>query len=124
MRVDFVRLIITQTLIVLTGAALVLMAADLSAVKSFVYGSFVAIIMAILLAWRHKQSLQVRGAEKVLQHIYKTAIERFIWVVFLLVLGFKLLEFSPLWLMAGFVMGQVAWLLAPIWMKLRTQNDK
>jgi F0F1-type ATP synthase assembly protein I len=60
----------------------------------------------------------------VLRHAYKTAIERFIWTIFLLLIGFKLLDLSPLWLLAGFVMGQAVWLLAPIWMKLRTQNDK
>ena len=37
--------------------------------------------------------------------------------------GFGLLKLAPLWLLAGFVVGQAAWLLLPIWMKLRTKND-
>lgn len=37
--------------------------------------------------------------------------------------GFGLLKLAPLWMLAGFVVGQSAWLLLPIWMKLRSQND-
>lgn len=123
MRAEFARLIGLQSVIVVTGAAITYWVADLPAVKSFVYGSIVAIIGALFLAWRYRQGLKYSKAEWVLRHAYKTAIERFIWAVFLLGLGFKLLGLAPLWLLAGFVVGQAAWLLAPVWMRLRTQND-
>jgi F0F1-type ATP synthase assembly protein I len=124
MRAEFARLIGLQCVIVTVGAILAYMVADLPAVKSIVYGNMVALIGALLLAWRYKHGKQQSEAAWVLRHAYKTAIERFIWTIFLLAIGFKLLELSPFWLLAGFVMGQVAWLLAPIWMRLRTQNDK
>lgn len=124
MRAEFARLIGLQGVIVAIGAALTYRVADLPAVKSFVFGNMVALIGALLLAWRYRQVQKQTEAEWVLRHAYKTAIQRFIWTIFLLVLGFKLLELSPLPLLAGFVVGQAAWLLAPIWMRLRTQNDK
>lgn len=124
MRAEFARLIGLQSVIVVTGAAVTYWVANLPAVKSFVYGSIVAIIGALFLAWRYRQGLEHSEAEWVLRHAYKTAIERFIWTIFLLALGFKLLGLTPVWLLAGFVVGQAAWLLAPIWMRLRTQNDK
>lgn len=124
MRAEFARLIGLQSVIVATGAAVTYWFANLPAVKSFVYGSIVAIMGALFLAWRYRQGLKHSEAEWVLRHAYKTAIERFIWAVFLLALGFELLGLAPLWLLAGFVVGQVAWLLASVWMGLRTQNDK
>lgn len=124
MRAEYARLIGLQSAIVISGAAVVYKVVDLPAAKSFVYGSIVAMVGALFLAWRYKQGLRHSDAGVVLRHAYRTAIERFIWAIFLLALGFKLLELAPLWLLAGFVVGQAAWLLAPIWMRLRTQNDK
>jgi F0F1-type ATP synthase assembly protein I len=124
MRTEYARLLGLQTAIVITGAAVTYKVVDLPAAKSFVYGSLVAIIGALLIAWRYKQGLRHSEANQILRHAYKTSIERFVWAIFLLALGFKLLELAPMWLLAGFVVGQVAWLLAPIWMRLRTQNDK
>lgn len=124
MRSEFARLIVLQSVIVIIAAALTYKVADPSAVKSIVYGNLVALIASLLLVWRHKQGQRQSEAGSVLRHAYKTAIERFIWTIFLLALGFKLLELSPLWLLAGFVVGQAAWLLAPIWIRLRMQNDK
>jgi hypothetical protein len=37
--------------------------------------------------------------------------------------GFGLLKLVPQWMLAGFVVVQSAWLLIPIWIKLRKQND-
>lgn len=124
MRTEYARLIGLQAAIVITGAAVTYEVVDLPAAKSFVYGSMVAIIGALLIAWRYKQGLRHSEANQILRHAYKTSIERFVWAIFLLALGFKLLGLAPMWLLAGFVVGQVAWLLAPIWMRLRTQNDK
>lgn len=124
MRAEYARLLALQAAITALGAAATYTAVGLQAAKSFTYGSMVAIISAIFLAWRYAQGGECQDAGVVLRQAYKTAIERFIWAIFLLSLGFKLLELAPMWLLAGFVVGQAAWLLAPIWMRLRTQNDK
>lgn len=125
MRSEYASLIGLQSVIVLTGATITYMVASPSAAKSFAYGSIVAMAGAIFLAWRLGQGEKRPdvGAEWVLRHAYKTAIERFIWAIFMLALGFKLLELAPLWLLAGFIAGQAAWLLTPVWIRLRTQND-
>ena len=124
MRAEFARLIWLQCVVVLIGAAFTYKFADLSAVKSIVYGNIVTLVGALLIALRHRQGQAQSEAGWVLRHAYKTAIERFVWTIFLLVMGFKLLELTPFWLLAGFVLGQAAWLLAPFWMRSRTQNDK
>ncbi|HEX5637010.1 MAG TPA: ATP synthase subunit I [Gammaproteobacteria bacterium] len=124
MRTEYARLLGLQSVIVISGATVIYKVVDLPAAKSFVYGSIVAMIGALLVAWRYRQALRHSEADQILRHAYKTSVERFVWAIFLLALGFKILELAPLWLMAGFVVGQAAWLLAPIWMRLRTQNDK
>ena len=124
MRAEFARLIGVQGVIVIVGATFAYMLADLPAVKSIIYGNMVALAGALFLAWRYKHGQRQSEPVWVMRHAYKTAIERFVWTIFLLALGFKLFELAPLWLLAGFVMGQAAWLLAPIWIRLRTQYDK
>jgi F0F1-type ATP synthase assembly protein I len=116
MRTEFARLIWIQGVILVIAAYITYTVADLSAVKSIVYGNLVVLISALFLAWRYGQKQQA-DAVGVLKLAYKTAIERFVGAIFLLVIGFKLLELAPLWLLMGFVIGQVVWLFAPIWMK-------
>ncbi len=125
MRSEYARLLSLQSIIVVIGAAILFMVASPPAAKSFAYGSIVAVIGTLFLSWRLGQVSKRpdAGAEWVIRHAYKTAIERFVWAIFLLMLGFKLLELTPLWLLAGFVVGQAAWLFVPVWMRLRTQND-
>jgi hypothetical protein len=115
MRIDLVRLMMIQGVLLAAEALLVYKFAGQIFVKSFVYGNTVAIVLAALLIFRNKQSLLVTEAQSVLRLVYKTAIERFVWAIFLLGIGFKLLELSPLWLLVGFVAGQAVWLLASIW---------
>lgn len=125
MRSEYARLLSLQSAIVIIGTIITYMIVSSPAAKSYAYGSIVALIGALYLAWRQKQGekqLDV-DAGQVLRKAYKTAIERFVWAGFMLAIGFKLLELTPLWLLAGFVVGQMAWLFVPIWIRLRTQND-
>lgn len=124
MRTEYAKLLGLQSAIVITGTAIAYLVVSPSAGKSFAYGSIIALTGALLLTWRLKQS-ETRpgvGAEWVLRHAYKVAIERFAWAIIMLAIGFKLLELAPLWLLAGFVVGQVAWLFVPVWIRLRTQK--
>ena len=131
MRTEYARLLGLQSLLGLQGAIVIIgtiityVIVTPPAAKSFAYGSLVSLIGALYLAWRLKQGerqLDV-DAGQVLRNAYKTVIERFVWAALMLGLGFKLLELTPLWLLAGFVVGQAAWLLVPVWIRLRTQND-
>jgi uncharacterized membrane protein len=125
MRLEYIRLVWLQGAITTIGAIFTYVAVTPPAAKSLVYGSCVALVSTLFLAWRLKQGerRESLGAEWVLRQAYRTAIERFVWVAIMLAVGFKLLKLPPLWMLAGFVVGQAAWLLIPIWMKLRTQND-
>ncbi len=125
MRSDFARLLGLKGVVLVFGTTVIYLIDGYSAAKSFAYGSLVAMIGALLLIWRHWQVVRRvnDSAETVLRQAYKVAIERYLLSAVLLALGFKILELMPLWLMAGFVVGQAIWLFASVWMRLRTQND-
>ncbi len=95
------------------------------AAKSVAFGGCVATLGTLFLAWRLAMGARREhlGAEWVLRLAYRTAVERFVLVAFLLAMGFKLLKLAPLWMLGGFIFGQLAWLAVPLWMKLKTQND-
>lgn len=122
LRPEYFRLIWLQGAITIVGAVFTYWIVTPLAAKSLVYGSCVALMSTVFLAWRFKQGVRQEsmGAEWALRQAYRTAIERFVWVAVMLGVGFKLLELGPVWMLAGFVAGQAAWLLIPIWMKLRT----
>lgn len=127
MRFEYIRLAGLQCAITIIGAALTyFFVVTPLAARSVAYGSCVALVGTLLLSWGLKQGERHKNlsAGWCLRQAYRTAIERFVVVVFLLAFGFKLLELAPLWMLAGFVGGQSAWLVIPVWTRLRTQNDK
>lgn len=125
MHPEYIRLVGLQGAITIIGAVLTYFVVTPLAAKSVAYGSCVTLVGTLLLAWRLRQGERREnpGAEWYLRQAYHTAIERFVWVAFMLAVGFGLLKLAPLWVLAGFVAGQAAWLAAPVLMKLRTQND-
>lgn len=124
MRNEYIRLLTLQFAVVLTGAVIVYWQVSSLAAKSYAYGTVVVMVGATILALQHRRSeSRIEEVESVLRHAYKTAIQRFVWAIFLLAVGFKFLGLAPLWLLVGFVAGQVTWMFVPIWMRLRTQND-
>jgi len=126
MHSEYSRLAGLQGAIVIFGAVITYFVVTPPAAKSFAYGSCVALIGALFLAWRLRQVEKESNpkADSSLRHAYGAAIERFVWVILLLAMGFKLLKLAPLWVLVGFVVGQSAWLVVPVWIRLRTKNDK
>ncbi|MEJ1958643.1 MAG: ATP synthase subunit I [Nitrosomonadales bacterium] len=122
MRPEHIRLIWFQGVIIIMGAGFTYFIVAPPAAKSFVYGCCIAWLSTVFLAWRFRQGERQEGldAGRTLRQAYRTAIERFAWTAIMLALGFGYLKLAPGWLLAGFVAGQAAWLLIPIWMKLRT----
>ena len=118
-RSEHIRLVWLQGAITIIGAIITYLVVTPPAAKSLVYGSCVALLSTLLLAWRFKQGehREGLGAEWALRQAYRTAIERFVWTAIILAAGFGILKLAPLWMLAGFVVGQAAWLLIPIWMK-------
>jgi F0F1-type ATP synthase assembly protein I len=125
MLTEYKRLVWIQSAALIIGAGIVYLVVNPPAAKSLVFGSCVALLSTLLLAWRQKQGkqLQSQGAEWALKQAYRTEFERFLWTAVMLAVGFGKLKLAPLWLLAGFVGAQAAWLLIPIWIKLRKKND-
>jgi ATP synthase I chain len=117
MRSDQVRLAGFQGAITLIGAVVTYVFVTPHAAGSAAYGGLAAMVGTSFLAWRYARgkSREHLGAEWILRHAYRTAIERFMLVACLLAAGFGLLKLAPLWLLAGFVWGQLAWLATPLW---------
>ena len=120
MRSEYTRLLGLQCAITITGSTLNYFVVSHLAAESFAYGSSIALVSTLWLTWRVRQSERHEGlsVESCLWHVYQAAIERFLLVVFLLALGFKLLEFASIWILAGFVSGQSAWLFVPVLVKI------
>jgi len=126
MRPEYARLAGVQGSLTIIGAAITYFAVTPPTAKSFAYGSSVALVSTLFLAWRLSQGecRENLGAEWCLRQAYRTAIERYAGVIILLALGFKLLKLAPLWMLSGFIVGQSAWLVVPVLIRLRTGLDK
>lgn len=78
-----------------------------------IFGGLVALANSILLAWRMRAAKRLINADvqRDLRMLYRTGLERFVLVVAFLALGMGILKLDPLALIAGFVLGQLAWLV-------------
>ena len=131
MRSEYNRLVGLQSAITIMGTIIALFTVSPQAAQSIAYGSSIPLAGSLFLAWRQGQGARHEnlGAGWQLRHAYRTAVERFLGMVFLLAIGFGILRLAPLWMLAGFVAGQLAWLVVPVWIgrcwtRLKTKNDK
>ena len=124
MRPEQYRLAGFQGVITIIGATGSYVFVSPWAAESAAFGGCVAIIGALFLGWRFVAgaSGEHLGAEWILRHAYRTALERFVLVAALLAIGFEVLKLSPFWMLAGFIGGQLAWLAVPVWMRLKKQK--
>ena len=122
---EFARLALLQSAIIITGTFFTYIFVTPIASKALAYGGLVTLFSTLLVIWRQKQGKEKKEMEAdwVLRQAYRTGIEKFTWTIIMLAVGFGLLRLTPLWTLVGFLVGQVAWLLIPILMKLRMQND-
>jgi hypothetical protein len=67
-----------------------------------------------LLRWRMPARRVVSDPGFHLRSVVRSVVERFAGVALLFWLGLAIIHFSPLWLLVGFVVGQMAWLVAGI----------
>lgn len=113
MRIELARIASLQVALVICSliASVYVTHNDFSALA---YGCFVSFSNTVLLAWRYKQGQHKASlsAGWALKQAHRTVIERYVLVVVLLAVGYELLRLLPLWILAGFVAGQVAWIFA------------
>ncbi|MDR2173301.1 MAG: ATP synthase subunit I [Burkholderiales bacterium] len=114
---EYRRLVGLQGAIMMTAVIAVYFAVSFLAAKAVAFGGCIVLVSALFLAWRFQQGRRNKraNAEWHLRQAYRTAFERFVWVVGMLVVGFKFLELDPFWMLAGFLGVQATWLAAPIW---------
>lgn len=78
------------------------------------YGGFAAILNTALLYWRWSRGSTRfhSNVERHVQSFYRSSLERFFVVGLWLALGFAWMRLPPLAVLTGFVVGQLAWLMA------------
>jgi F0F1-type ATP synthase assembly protein I len=103
-----------QGLAVLTTALIIGLAAAPGAGWAALYGGAAALVNTGLLVWRHRQGAREVhcDADRHLRSFYRSSLERFIVVGVWLALGLggSKLEAAPM--LAGFVVGLLAWAIA------------
>lgn len=101
-------------MLVLLGVVLAYRIAGVAAAKGALFGGLVAEASAALLVWRMRAAEQreSKNAQQELRLIYRTSLERFALVVMLLAAGMGPLGLDRLGVVAGLILGQMAWLIA------------
>lgn len=81
-----------------------------------IFGGGVALLNSGLLVWRwHRGLVDYHcSGERHLRSFHRSSLERFFVVGILLAMGFAWLDLAPLLLLAGFIVGQVAWVIAAV----------
>ncbi len=80
------------------------------------FGGLIAMTSALWLEWRRGRVDQGRAlsAGESMRVLYRTALERFAWVILLFALALGVLQLAPGALITGFIVGQLALLLTGI----------
>lgn len=82
------------------------------AAGSAAFGAGVAGFNTALLCWRMPAQRVVSDPGFHLKSAYRSMVERFVGVALLLWLGLVVIHCAPLWLLVGFISGQMAWAAA------------
>jgi ATP synthase protein I len=87
------------------------------------FGAIIAIANTVLIAWHMRPGSGESnkggelGAQHYLRQFYRSWLERYLVVGILLALGLGGLKLMPLALLAGFILGQLIWIIAPLTIK-------
>lgn len=125
------RFLAVQGMLVLLGVMLAYRIAGFAAAKGTLFGGLVAAASAALLVWRMRaaEKRESGNAQQELWLIYRTGLERFVLVVILLAAGMGPLGLDRLGVVAGLILGQLAWLIVASasglkgWRILKTKKE-
>jgi ATP synthase protein I len=113
-----------QLIIIIISAVPAFFVVNLLAAKAVAFGGLIALVNALLLNWRMRWGEQHIEADASwhFRQAFRSLIERLVVAATLFAVGLKLLKLVPLAMLTGFVLGQLAWIAAPIWVKLKSKN--
>ena len=103
------NLLLTQLVLVSLAAVVFLVAYGNFEALSAGVGGLIACSNSVLLEWRRFQvdSGRALNAGASLRVLYRSALERFLLVALLFMLGMGILQLEPLALLTGFIVGQL-----------------
>jgi ATP synthase protein I len=103
-----------QVVLTFVAALVVWLWQGTEVVGPVVFGGSTALINTGMLVWRWRQGRYDYhcDGERHLRQFYRSSLERFFVVAIFLAVGMFGLRMSPLPLLLGFVVGQVAWIIA------------
>jgi len=101
-------------MIVLVGVVLAYLPGGFTAACAVMFGGLVTVAGAALLMWRMRKAEQRESgnARQELWLIYRTGLDRFVLVAALLAAGMGPLGLDRLGVVAGLILGQMAWIIA------------
>lgn len=122
MFISLCRPLLWQSGAVCSAALIGALLGGTAAALAVLYGGGVAVTIAAMLIWRWRQgeSQYHSDAARHLRSFYRSGLERFFVAGLLLAAGFGLLGMHAPGLLAGFLVGQLAWMLASLTMHERT----
>ena len=83
-----------------------------AAAAAVLYGVLVALAVSLVLVWRERQAIRHPewDQRRLLKQFIRTGLERLVVLVGLLIVGLGGLQLTPLPLLLGLVLAQLAWL--------------
>ncbi len=111
-----------QTALIVAVALLALAWKGWPVALAVIYGGLAAWLNAAMLYWRWVQGTRRFHSDpgRHLRSFYRSSMERFLMVGLWLAAGLAWLGLAPLAVVAGFVAGQLAWLIASPTLRERT----
>jgi len=104
------RLLIFQLISVTLVAVMAGLIAGTLAVKASLFGGIIVLLNTGLMIMHEKRAAQRSGqdAQRILKYVYLCAAERLILTLILFAIGLVALKLLPLYLLLGFIAGQIA----------------
>jgi len=107
------RLFIVQTVFLAGVVALTYLVWNLDSAMALLFGGAMVVINTVIQQWGHFRAVKTAGndLQRNMRIIYRTAAERFIITLALFAVGIGVLRLEPKFLIAGFIVLQLAQVL-------------
>jgi len=104
------RLLIFQIILICLVTAVIGVMFGLLAAKASLFGGMIVLLNTGLMMMHERRAAQRAGqdAQRILKYMYLCVVERLILVLVLFAIGLVALKLLPLYLLLGFIAGQLA----------------